>query len=69
MSEAYELSDLAREVLRSELERRGLSVEFAEQAPVPVKKAPELHLVRADALARLGDTGALTAYRLAVLKA
>lgn len=39
--EAYELSDLAREVLRSELERRGLSVEFAEQAPVPVKKAPE----------------------------
>jgi hypothetical protein len=39
--EAYELSDLAREVLESELERRGLSVEFAEHALVPVKKAPE----------------------------
>ena len=39
--EAYELSDLAREVLKSELERRRLSVEFAEHAPVPVKKAPE----------------------------
>ena len=30
---------------------------------------PELHLVRAEALAALGDTAALTAYRLAVLKA
>ena len=30
---------------------------------------PELHLVRAEALAALGDVGALTAYRLAVLKA
>ena len=39
--EAYELSDLAREVLKLELERRSLSVEFAEHAPVPVKKAPE----------------------------
>lgn len=39
--EAYELSDLAREVLKSELEKRGLSVEFAEHAPVPAKKALE----------------------------
>jgi hypothetical protein len=39
--EAYELSDLAREVLKSELDSRGLSVEFAEHAPVPAKKAPE----------------------------
>ena len=40
-SEAYELSDLATEVLKAELQRRGLSVELAEHAPVPVKKAPE----------------------------
>lgn len=39
--EAYELSDLAREVLKAELQKRGLSVELAELAPVPVKKAPE----------------------------
>src|SRR5260370_30072675 len=30
---------------------------------------PELHLVRAEALAALGDATALTAFRLAVLKA
>src|SRR5260370_13728557 len=30
---------------------------------------PELHLVRAEALAALGDAAALTAFRLAVLKA
>jgi hypothetical protein len=39
--EAYELSDLAREILKAELQKRGLSVELAELAPVPVKKAPE----------------------------
>jgi hypothetical protein len=39
--EAYELSHLAREVLKAELQRRGLSVELAEHATVPVKKAPE----------------------------
>jgi len=39
--EAYELSDLAREVLRTELERRGISVQLAEHAPEPVKEAPE----------------------------
>lgn len=38
--EAYELSDLAREVLGTELERRGLSVELAKHAPVRIKKAP-----------------------------
>ena len=39
--EAYELSDLAREVLRAELARRGISVQLADQSPEPVKKAPE----------------------------
>lgn len=39
-SEAYELSDLAKEVLRAELAKRELSVALAEYAPVPVKKAP-----------------------------
>ncbi len=39
--EAYELSDLAKEVLKAELQKRGLSVELAEHAPVPVKKAPK----------------------------
>jgi hypothetical protein len=32
--EAYELSDLAREILKAELQKRGLSVELAELAPV-----------------------------------
>jgi len=36
--EAYELSDVAKEVLRSELAKRGLSVDLAEHAPIPVKK-------------------------------
>jgi len=40
-SEAYELSDLAKEVLRSELQRRGLSMQLAEHAPIPAKKVPE----------------------------
>jgi hypothetical protein len=40
-AEAYELSDLAREVLKAELQRRRLSVELAEHATVRVKKAPE----------------------------
>lgn len=39
--EAYELSDLASGALRAELERRGLCVDLAEHAPVPVKKAPQ----------------------------
>lgn len=38
--EAYELSDLARETLNAELEKRGLRLQLAEHAPVPVKKAP-----------------------------
>src|ERR1700724_3284884 len=33
-SQAYELTDLAREVLRAEMNRRGLTVAFIEQAPV-----------------------------------
>lgn len=40
-SEAYELSDLAKDVLRTELQKRGLSVELAEHAPVTPKKVPE----------------------------
>ncbi len=39
--EAYELSDLAREMLRAELNKRGINVNLVEQAPVPLKKAPE----------------------------
>jgi len=39
--EAYELSDLAREVLKVELQKRGLNVELAEHATFPVKSAPE----------------------------
>lgn len=39
--EAYELSDLAREVLREELQKRGLDVELAEHAPIRIKKTPE----------------------------
>lgn len=38
--EAYELSDLARGVLKAELEKRGFSVQLAEQ-PTPVKNAPK----------------------------
>lgn len=36
-SQAYELTDLAREALRAELVRRGLSAELVETAPVIVK--------------------------------
>ncbi|HTT21822.1 MAG TPA: DUF2007 domain-containing protein [Candidatus Sulfotelmatobacter sp.] len=39
-SEAYELSDLAREVLSVELAKRGLIVQLAEHAPVTAKPAP-----------------------------
>jgi len=39
--EAYELSDLAREVLKAELEKRGLNVRLAEHAPIPVRKGPQ----------------------------
>lgn len=39
--EAYELSDLARGVLKAELEKRGFSVQLAEQPPAPVKNAPK----------------------------
>src|SRR5579871_1176083 len=38
--EAYELSDLARSLLKAELEKRGLTIQLAEQPPVPVKNAP-----------------------------
>jgi hypothetical protein len=41
-SQAYELTDLAREALRAEMARRGLIAAFAEQAPVarvPVARA------------------------------
>jgi hypothetical protein len=37
--EAYELSDLAREVLKTELLKRGLNVELAEHAPVRMRKS------------------------------
>lgn len=39
--EAYELSELATEVLNAELQKRGLSVKLAEHAPVPMKNPPE----------------------------
>src|SRR5215471_7518440 len=39
--EAYELSDLARQVLTDELGRRGLTVQMAEHPPQPVKKPSE----------------------------
>jgi hypothetical protein len=39
--EAYELSDLAREKLKAELEKRGLSVQLAEQPPTPVTMPPQ----------------------------
>jgi hypothetical protein len=37
-SQAYELTDVAREALRAELAKRGLTPMFVEQAPVPMKK-------------------------------
>lgn len=40
-TEAYELSDLAREVLKAELQKRGLTVELAEHPPVRMKKPPK----------------------------
>ena len=39
--EAYELSDIARETLKAELDKRGLNVALAEHAPIPVKKTPK----------------------------
>lgn len=39
--EAYELSDLARDLLKAELQKRGLSVELAEHANVLVTKGSE----------------------------
>jgi hypothetical protein len=39
--EAYELSELAEEVLKAELQKRGLSVQMAEHPPAAVKKAPK----------------------------
>ena len=39
--EGYELSDLAKEVLRAELKKRGLQVELAQFVPARIKKAPE----------------------------
>jgi hypothetical protein len=37
-SQAYELTDVAREALRAELAKRGLTPRFVEQAHVPLKK-------------------------------
>jgi hypothetical protein len=39
-SQAYELTDLAREALKAEIARRGISVQFVESAPVAIKKEP-----------------------------
>jgi len=39
-SQAYDLTDIAREMLRAEIAKRGLKVNFIEQAPVPPPKAP-----------------------------
>jgi len=58
---------LARLELREKRPREALGA--IEVALTHDADNPELHLVRAEALAALGDAGALTAYRLAVLKA
>jgi tetratricopeptide (TPR) repeat protein len=58
---------LARLELREKRPREALGAIEVALAQDPDN--PELHLVRAEALAALGDAGALTAYRLAVLKA
>ncbi len=58
---------LARLELRERQPREALGAIEVALAQDPDN--PELHLVRADALTALGDAGALTAYRLAVLKA
>jgi tetratricopeptide (TPR) repeat protein len=58
---------LARLELRVNRPREALAA--AEMALAQDPDNPELHLVRAEALAALGDAGALTAYRLAVLQA
>jgi tetratricopeptide (TPR) repeat protein/O-antigen ligase len=58
---------LARLELREKRPREALNAIEAALAQDPDN--PELHLVRAEALTALGDAGALTAYRLAVLKA
>jgi len=39
--QAYELTDIAQEVLMAELARRGLEAKFAGQAPIVVKPAPK----------------------------
>ncbi len=58
---------LARLELREKRPREALGA--IEMALAQDRDNPELHLVRAEALSALGDVGALTAYRLAVLKA
>ena len=40
-SQAYELTDIAREILRAELARRGLEAALTEQAPVVVNETQE----------------------------
>lgn len=40
-SQAYELTEVAREVLKAEFARRGLEPRFVEQAPVIAKKERE----------------------------
>jgi hypothetical protein len=39
--QAYELTDLARQALRAELAKRGLTPAFIEQAPLPPKPEPQ----------------------------
>jgi tetratricopeptide (TPR) repeat protein len=58
---------LARLELREKRPREALGA--IEAALTQDPDNPELHLVRAEALAALGDPSALTAYRLAVLQA
>jgi tetratricopeptide (TPR) repeat protein len=58
---------LARLELREKRPREALGA--VEMALAQDPDSPELHLVHGEALAALGDPGALTAYRLAVLKA
>ena len=41
-AQAYELTELAREVLRAQMSRRGLEFTFMEQPPVVLRKQPDL---------------------------
>jgi len=54
-TQAYELTDLAREALKAEIARRGLGVDLTEDAPIIARKespATRLHQNRCPSLRR-----------------